>query len=374
MSAGVAGRAAVCAVLALLCFAVPARAADPFFGLFTTNLNARAQQVGRAMDAQARTGAGLLREHVYWAEIERRPGVFDFKRLDALVARAAARGLTVLPILTGTPQFYSARPLGFDTDGWPPRDPSRIFAIAYELAKRYGMRGSAWDCLVPAVLCRRPYHPITAWQIWNEPDLEAWWRSGPDPAGYLRLLRWAYLGMKLAEPATEVVAAGMSIRSLAPGGYLDRLYALGAARWFDTLAVHPYAVGVGAVVAHVRRTRAIAAAHGDADVPLRVTEYGYATRGRSAWVAGPRCQAALIAATTRELSARRAAFGLRSIIELQWQDRRADGSGPWPDHAGLRYADGSPKPALGAFRRAVRGRPGRARSDVGRVCPARYRG
>ena len=105
-----------------------------------------------------------------------------------------------------------------------------------------------------------------------------------------------------------------------------------------------------------------------------MTEYGYATGGRSAWVAGPRCQSALIAATTRELSARRAAFGLRSIIELQWQDRAFDGSGPWPDHAGLRFADGSPKPALGAFRRAVRGRPAPAGSDVARVCAARHRG
>jgi hypothetical protein len=369
----VAARAALCCALLLL-YAPAALAADPFFGLFTTNLNAPGEQVGRTMDAQARTGAGLLREHVYWDEIERRPGVFDFTRLDALVSRAAARGLTVLPVLTSTPQFYSARPLGLDTDGWPPRDASRIFAIAYDLAKRYGAGGSAWDCLVPAVLCRRPYHPITAWQIWNEPDLDAWWRTGPDPAGYLRLLRWAYLGMKLADPATEVVVAGMSIRALEPGGYLDRLYGLGAARWFDTLALHPYAIGVGAVVAHVRRARAIAARFGDADVPLRVTEYGYATGGRSAWVAGPRCQAALIAATTRELSARRAAFGLRSIIQLQWQDRTLDGSGPWPDHAGLRYADGSPKLALRAFRRAVRGRPPRAGADVGRVCAAQHRG
>ena len=109
MRTGAVG-AAVCCVLALLCAAPAARAADPFYGLFTTNLDAPAQQVARTMDAQAATGAGLLREHVYWDQIELRAGVFDFKRLDALVARAAARGLTVLPVLTSTPQFYSAAP------------------------------------------------------------------------------------------------------------------------------------------------------------------------------------------------------------------------------------------------------------------------
>lgn len=357
-----------------LCGAPTARAGEPFYGLFTTNLNAPARQASRTMDAQAATGAGLVREHVYWDQIERQPGVFDFARLDALVARAAARGLEVLPVLTSTPQFYSSRPAGFDSDGWPPRDPTRIFRIAYELAKRYGSAGSRWSCLVPAVLCRRPYHPITAWQIWNEPDLEAWWRTGPDPAAYLALLRSAELAMKLADPATEIVLGGMSIRALARGGYLDRLYDLGAARFFDTLAVHSYATSVGAVVAHVREARRIAAAHDDADVPLRVTEYGYATGGRSAWVTTARCQAALIAATTRGLAERAPALGLRSIIQLQWQDRRDDASGPWPDHAGLRFSDGAPKPALGAFRAAVRGRSPRLRADVAGVCEPQHQG
>jgi len=356
-----------------LAAATPARAADPFFGLFSTNLNAATAEVDSTMSAQAATGVGLLREHVYWDQVELAPGSFDFTKLDALVGRASQRGLTVLPILTSTPQFHSTRPIGLGNDGWPPRDPASIFRFAYELTHRYGVLGTYWGCLAPGVLCRRPYRPITAWQVWNEPDLPAWWRTGVDPAGYLRLLQYAYLGLKAGDPTAEVVLGGLSLAALLPGGFLERLYDLGAALFFDTLAVHPYAVNVGTVIAHIQRTRAIASAKNDANVPLRVTEYGFATGGASAWTTTPPCQAALIAATTRELSARRAEFALRSIVQLQWQDRAGSPS-PWPNHAGLLFADGSAKPALAAFGEAVRGVAAVPGAGVADVCAAQHQG
>lgn len=341
-------------MLLSIAVAAPATAADPFFGILTTNLNAAPAQADATMSAQAATGVGTLREHVYWDQVERAPGVFDFASLDALVARATARGLTLLPVLTSTPQFYSTRPLGEQTDGWPPRDTSRIFRFAYELTHRYGTLGTYWGCVVPGVWCKRPYRPLTAWQVWNEPDYPTWWRTGVDPAAYVPLLRNAYLGMKLGDPAAEVVLGGLSLGSLRAGGYLERLYDLGAAAFFDTLAIHPYAFNLGTVLYYLQRAREIARAKNDANVPLRVTEYGWATGGVSDWTVEPPCQAALIAATTRELSTRRAELGVRSIVQLQWQDR--DGNPLlWPNYAGLLLADGTPKPALAAFTRAIAG-------------------
>lgn len=120
------------------------------------------------------------------------------------------------------------------------------------------------------MLCRRPYRPLRAWQVWNEPDYPGWWRTGVDPVAYGNLLRYAYLGFKLGDPASEVVLGGLSWPAVLPGGYLDRLYAAGAAPFFDTLALHPYAVSVGAVVSLLRRARAVAAAHNDAGTPIRV--------------------------------------------------------------------------------------------------------
>lgn len=293
--------------------------------------------------------------------------------MDALVERATVRGMTILPILTATPQFYSTRPLGLGNDGWPPRDPAKIVRFTYELTKRYGTLGSYWACVAPGVLCRRPYRPIRAWQVWNEPDLPAWWRTGVDPVGYTQLLQNAFLGLKLGDVSAEVVLGGLSLRALLPGGFLEQIYDRGAATFFDTLALHPYGASVGTVVTHIQRARAIATAKNDANVPLRVTEYGFATGGASGWTTTPACQAALIAATTRELSAGRAEFALRGIVQLQWQDRPGPPN-PWPNFTGLVNVDGSAKPALAAFTDAVAGRPAAPGTSVAEVCPAQHQG
>jgi hypothetical protein len=360
-------------VVLVLGAAAPTLAADPFYGMLTTDLDTPGAQVGAALDAQAATGVGLLREHVYWDQIERSPGRFDFTRLDELVTRVARRGMTVLPIITSTPPFYSTRPKGLHSDGWPPRDPASILRFAFELAHRYGAHGIYWSCPVRAPFCLRPYRPITAWQVWNEPDIRAWWRTGPDPVAYLRLLRDAHAGLKAGDPSSEVVLAGLSLASLPRDGFLGRLYALGAAPYFDTLAIHAYGPSVGAVVAHIQRVRRIAADNGDGRVPIRATEYGFATGGRSAWTTTVPCQAALIAATTRVLAARRRELGLRSIVQLQWQDRAGTPS-PWPNHAGLLFAGGTPKPALAAFTGAVHGHAPRPGTGVAGACGPQHRG
>jgi len=365
--------AAVCCIALGLLAAPAAHAADPFFGLFTTELDSAPAQMDAELNAQAATGVGLLREHVYWDRIERTPGTFDFTGLDALVERATARGLTLMPILTATPQFHSTRPLGLYNDGWPPRDPSTMLRFTYQLAKRYGTLGTFWGCVAPGLPCRRPYRPITAWQVWNEPDLPAWWRTGVDPVAYTKLLQNAFIGLKLGDLQAEVVLGGLSLRALLPGGFLEQIYDQGAAPYFDTLALHPYAANVGTVVAHIQRARTIAVAKNDASVPFRISEYGFATGGASGWTTTVPCQAALIAATTRELSARRVELGLRSIVLLQWQDRLGPPN-PWPNFTGIVNVDGSAKPALPAFTDAVAGRPPAPGTSVAQACPAQNQG
>ncbi|HEV2776565.1 MAG TPA: hypothetical protein VGV90_13300 [Solirubrobacteraceae bacterium] len=366
--------ATFCCCLAMLALAPAVHAADPFFGLFSSDMSDPPAELGSDMSAHAATGVGVVREHLFWDRIERAPGVFDFSQSDALIAAATQRGMTVLPVLVGTPQFYSTRPTGVTTDGWAPRDPAAIARFATQLTRRYGARGTYWGCLLPGLLCRRPYRPIMAWQVWNEPDRSAWWRTGPDPNAYTALLAHAYSGLKAGDAAAEVVLGGITIHNLGPGQYLDQLYDRGAARYFDTLAVHPYSGTVGGVVNEIRRARAIAVAKGDGSVPIRATEYGFATGGVREWVADPTCQAALLAATTRELSARRTELGLRSIVQFQWQDRPTESDTGWADHAGLLFMDGRPKPALAAFTDAVAGRPPAGGRTVSAVCGPQYQG
>ena len=367
------GSILTCVVSLLLC-AAPAHAGDPFFGLFASNMSRPADQLAAEMNAHAATGVGVVREHLHWDRIERAPGWFDWRDSDALFSAAAQRGMTVLPVIVDTPQFYSTRPEGVTTSGWPPSNPAYIKRFMTELARRYGARGTYWGCLLPGLLCRRPYTPVRAWQIWNEPDLLAWWRTGPDPVAYTALLRQAYEGLKAGDSGAEVVLGGLTVRVVVRGGYLDQLYDAGAAPWFDTLAVHPYAGSAGGVVYHLGTIRQIAIDHGDGAVPIRVTEYGYATGGTQMWVVDAQCQAALLARTTRELSARRSQLGLRSIVEFQWRDTSTDLTLSWPHHAGMLWLNGSAKPALSAFTDAVLNRPAGPGLVVEQVCPERHWG
>jgi hypothetical protein len=367
--------ATLCALVAALAFVPTAQAGDAFFGTFTRDMSHPAAQLAAEMNAQAATGVGTLREHLHWDRIERSPGVFDFTDSDALFAAAAARGMTVLPVLIDTPQFYSTRPLGESTSGWPPRDPGAIRRFAYELARRYGASGTYWRCLLPGILCLRPYNPIRAWQVWNEPDFPAWWRTGVDPGAYTALLQQAYEGLKAGDANAEVVLAGLTIRAVElPTSYFAQLYDRGAAPYFDSAAIHAYGGNVSGVVGVIQRMRAIAVAKGDGAVPIRATEYGFSTGGRQGWVTTIPCQAALIAATARELSARRSELGLKSIAQFQWQDRSADLTSSWPNFAGLLFFDGQPKPALAAFKDAVAGRPPAPGSTVPETCALQYQG
>jgi hypothetical protein len=51
------------------------------------------------------------------------------------------------------------------------------------LVRRYGPGGDFWT--------DKPYYePITAWQIWNEPNLKAYWKR-PNPKEYAKLLKAA---------------------------------------------------------------------------------------------------------------------------------------------------------------------------------------
>lgn len=366
--------ATLCCVLIALASAPAASAADPYHGVFATDMSNPPARLAADMDAYARTGAGTLREHLFWDRIERSPGVFDWADTDAMVAAAQARGMTILPVLVGTPAFYSTRPAGSTGDGWPPREPGMITRFAQELTKRYGTNGTYWGCLLPGLLCRRPYKPILAYQVWNEPDIAAWWRTGVNAGQYNALLAAAYNGLKAGDSKAEVVIAGLTIRVGDPGSYLEQLYNLGAAAYFDTMALHAYGGSIGAVTGVIRRVRNIMIAKNDGATPMRITEYGFATGGVREWVGTPACQAALIYATTRELVLRKAEFGLKAINQFQWRDAATGTTQGWPNYAGMLYFDGTPKPSLAAYTEAVAGRPPPPGQTVPLACPALNQG
>jgi hypothetical protein len=312
----------------------------------------------RTLERQAAAGIGLVRQPFYWSLVETSPAHFDFSKLDAYVAAAGRQRMRILPVLFGTPDFHSSEPpLDRRARGaYPPSDPADLARYAGELVRRYGPGGGFWK--------RHEGVPITSWQIWNEPNLPVFWASGPDPAAYTRLLTAAAGAIHRADPRAQVVSAGLSqSRHGTPfERFLRGMFAAGAGRALDAVAVHPYALDAAGTLDGVRRARRLLRQLGRSD-PIWVTEFGWASGGPpSRFSSDEAGQATRIRAAVRALSEQRTELGIAEIVYYDWRDMR-----PSPDqrdffglHTGLLREDGSAKPALAALGKTARSirRPG----------------
>jgi hypothetical protein len=301
------------------------------------------------------TGARTLRQVFDWSAIERVPGVYNLDVYDQYVADAAAHGFSILPVLFDPPAFRSSRPAtGAERGYYPPRSNAEFGGFAAMLVRRYGPDGSFW-ALHPSV----PPRPIRAWQVWNEPHLDVFWPTGPDPAAYTRMLQVVGAAIKGADPGAEVVPAAISESNLGIPllTYIQGMYNAGAKGSFDSIAVNPYAQAADQVYESLLGVRRLADRNGDPDVPIRVTELGWATGGPpSPFRVSLDDQARLIEGTWAALVRKRSELRLSGLIYFSWRDL-APYIPPYQDyfglHTGLLDVNGQPKPGVYAFAHVV---------------------
>ena len=307
-----------------------------------------------------RGGVGTLRVPFY-ATLQSSPDPARWAPEDALMVATARARIRVLPVLAGNPggRSGSRRPrTRVERTAWA--------GYVSAVAARYGRGGIFWDShpeLEPI--------PITAYQVWNEPNLPAYWRPADDAAGYLRLVRLTRARLLAADPKALVVLAGLpDSRSGTPMlDYVRAIYAQpGARTLFDVVALHPYSFDVPGVVEKLNLVRALMDGQGDRRTPIWVTELGWATGGpRSPFRTSRAGQATRITRTFRALIAARWRLRLGRIIVFGLQDVAVPASEVWWGlRTGLFDVAGRPKPAWGAFVRLAGGRPGgRLRSVTG---------
>jgi hypothetical protein len=136
-------------------------------------------------------GFGWIKQRFPWREIELAPGAFDWKRADQVVALIESRELKILARLDLQPQWAQTDTSTLQTNG-PPANPQDFARFCEAIASRYRGR-------------------ISAYEIWNEPNLvREWGNQPPDPAGYVALLKACYLALKAADPGAMVISAGMA--------------------------------------------------------------------------------------------------------------------------------------------------------------------
>ena len=345
---GIATTLLVGLLLGLPATAIATGPGQAFFGM-------QSHSVPTAKDVamMKRGGVGTLRA-VFDGGIMGFPEAARWGSYDALMASAARQQIEVLPVLIGIP---GNRP----RLNRPRTRPQRMSWARFVdgVAARYGRGGSFWE-LHPEL---EPM-PITAYQVWNEPNLPAYWRPADDAAGYLRLVRLTRARLRAIDPKASIVLAGLPDSRLGTRmlDYVRAIYAQPRARaLFDVVALNPYASDAAGVLEKLNDVRAYMDRRGDRATPIWVTEIGWATGGpRSPFRTSERGQAERINRMFRRLIAARGRLRLGRIIVFGLQDRAyVDTEKPWwGPRVGLFDMAGRPKPAWHTFVRFTGGRRG----------------
>ena len=273
----------------------------------------------------------------------------DFRATDRIVGLAAARGLSLLPVVIQTPDWAA---LFLGEFASPPADPHTYAAFVRALAERYGARGSFWR-----EHPRLRKLPLTEWQLWNEPTMQSFWLVQPFAPEYVAILRATRRELRRADRSARFVLAGHVYESW---DALERVYRAGGRRWFDAVALHPFTRRPDDVLRIVERNRTVMTRHADADKPVYLSELGWpSSRGkipvRYGYETDERGQARRLAAALRLLAANRRRLGLRRVYWYTWLTRETDRVYPF-DYAGLRRLGETrvrSKPALRAYRRTA---------------------
>ena len=330
------------------------RVGREFFGLhadqvFDPSYSARLE----TFDKVAATGIGTMRRIFSWQEIEIAPDVYDFSAYDELVAEAARRRMRILPVLFAPPRWRSSRPATRAVRGtYPPSSNAEFAVFAQRLVARYGPGGELWS-----ERPELPATPIAAWQVWNEPNLQVYWPTGPDARAYARMLQAVAAAIRRVDPGASIVSAALPDSALGVpyDEFLADVYAAGAADSIDFAAINPYARSAERVYRILKHSRQVIDRHGD-DAGLWVTEIGWASDGPPSRLnVGEYEQAHLIGTVLPTLVQQARPLRLRGVIYYAWQDAPVYPGGRdfWGLHTGLLKRDGSTKSAYWRFTKAV---------------------
>jgi hypothetical protein len=308
----------------------------------------------RPADYAAMRAAGLtwLRTDLDWRFLEATRGRWDWPLYDPVVRDATAAGLHTLGILHTVPAWANSS----RGDHAPPDDRTLLTNYCYRTVGHYLSLG------------------VTAYEIGNEVNLPAAGRPAPNATRYTREVLLPCVAGARRAAAQARFAVTLVLGSLvptegsnAPETFLTDVYAAGGRGTVDAVALHPY-TGTDSPAISDKLTAVpdqlygVMSAHGDADLRIWATEFGYPTGGRRS-VSETRARDFVTPAL-------RAWYAHRYAGPLFWYSARDSGTSPVEreQHFGMLRADGTPKPVYHAvaawFTKRQRESPARSASSA----------
>lgn len=273
---------------------------------------------------------------------------YRWERYDGIAGAFARHGLRWYPILDYSTEWGARVPGDLMS---PPADPAQFAAYARAFAARYGESGAFWS-EHPEL----PRLPVAAYEIWNEPNAEKFWRGqATAPEDYAELYLLARRAIREVDARTPVVTGGLlDANATDPNVFVRRMvrHRPELVREIDAVGYHPYQQSYAGARGGIARIRATMDDAGLKSVPLEVTEIGATT----AWVTEA-TRADMIARLARDVAdpdlrvTRYMPFTwLASEHSEHHEPRAADFEHFW----GMVRRDGTPLPTATAYLSAVR--------------------
>ena len=315
----------------------------------------------------------------------RDPGdpAYAWGTLDAAVRDATAQGLEVMILINRAPPWAEGpnnpgQQPGFEVGTWKP-DPGDVADFGAAIATRYSGR-----FVDPANTGAGALPAVRLWELWAEPNL--WLNLTPQyedgkpfaAEHYRQMLNAFYPAIKGVDPQNKVVTGGLAPNGDPPGGlrtrplaFYRRLLCLRGHKklrrtqcsskpHFDVLADNPITIGGGPRTSAIHPDDVMSADLGKVRRVLRAAERAHTIEpgGRHPlwatefwWPSNP-------PAAKGGVRPQRQARWIEESLYLYWKAGASlaimlqikDTDPDYVGGTGLYFADGTPKPALTAFR------------------------
>lgn len=262
----------------------------------------------------------------------------NLETYDGIVKQLRAAGIELLGLIVYTPRWANG---GNSNKYTPPSNNAEFAKFAAAMVARYKA-------------------DIKDWEVWNEPNLGAFWSPTPNAANYTGLLRETAAAIRGADPQARIVSAGLaqpgnSSTTIEIHDFLRGMYAAGAQGNFDALGNHPYCKppvpcdNIKKIYdpQYAPTLLDIMASNGDGGKKVWITEWGCPTGGTNS---GAVCQHSHQAASVTELfTLASTASWAGPVFWYNLEDFCHPGSSQSECYFGIMNADKSHKPSWDTF-------------------------
>ena len=225
------------------------------------------ENIDSAISLMKDAGVTSIRLPVRWSMIETSKGSYDWTKLDSITQKLNTADISITAQFLSVPSWANGKtqnllaPLDW-ADCYPPIDISDYTDFLSAVVERYK-------------------DTIKEWILFNEVNLDYFWRPHANPAEYVTYLKAGFNVIKDIDSSIVVIAGALSGNGIENtehyGNYLQDMYNNGAAGYYDVLSIHPYthpSQGISVLQEKINQTKTCMTDNSDA-ASLWIDEIGW---------------------------------------------------------------------------------------------------